>query len=86
MVANRLPLPTRRGLTREQAAEFVGVSPGTLDKLVAEGRMPAPWRPGARAVFDLAALNLALDRENGLTRNDTPGTGAPDNSWDAVLQ
>ncbi len=84
-MASRLPLPTRRGLTREEAAEFVGVSPGTLDKLVTEGRMPRPWQAGTRTVFDLAALNLALDRENGLTRNATPGDDASDNPWDAVL-
>ena len=66
-------------MSREEAAEYIGVSPGTLDKLVIEGRMPSPWRAGARAVYDLAALNLALDRENGIlpaTADATPNPWA----------
>lgn len=76
-MADRLPLPTRRGLSREEAAEYVGVSPGTLDKLIAAGRMPPPWRAGTRAVYDLTALNLAMDRENGIVPASADETSNP---------
>ena len=76
-VASRLPLPTRRGMSREEAAEYIGVSPGTLDKLVNEGRMPPPWRAGSRAVYDRDALNLALDRENGIVAATDDATPNP---------
>jgi len=31
-----------RGLSRVQAAEYIGVSPSTFDKMVTDGEMPAP--------------------------------------------
>jgi predicted DNA-binding transcriptional regulator AlpA len=33
-----------RGLSREQAAAYVGISPSLFDALVKDGRMPAPKR------------------------------------------
>ena len=46
-----------RGLQRLIAAQYVGVSPNTFDKLVGEGRMPRPKVIGARKVWDREALD-----------------------------
>jgi len=66
------PLP-RRGLSREEAAIYIGVSAAKLDDLVRTGRMPGPKRIDARKVWDVRALDLAFD--------DLPSEG---NSWDDV--
>lgn len=49
-----------RGLSREEAAAYVGVSPGKLDQMVADGRMPRPKTIDARRVFDRLALDKAF--------------------------
>jgi excisionase family DNA binding protein len=69
------PVP-RRGLSREEAAMYIGISAGKFDELVADGRMPAPVRIDGRKVWDIRSLDLAFDvfpREN-----------AQPNSWDGV--
>jgi hypothetical protein len=35
------PVP-RRGLSRDEAAMYVGISPSKFDELLADGRMPSP--------------------------------------------
>lgn len=50
-----------RGMSREQAALYVGVSPTKWDGLVAEGAMPQPKLIGARVVWDLRKIDLAFD-------------------------
>jgi excisionase family DNA binding protein len=50
-----------RGLSRVQAAEYVGVSASMFDKMIAAGEMPAPKRFGARTVWDRKALDCAFD-------------------------
>jgi len=50
-----------RGLCREAAARYIGVSPGTFDKMVADGRMPQPKRIDGRKVWDIRALDIAFD-------------------------
>jgi excisionase family DNA binding protein len=67
------PVP-RRGLSRDEAAMYVGVSAAKFDELVADGRMPAPIRIDGRKVWDIRSIDLAFD---SLPR-DTP------NSWDGV--
>ena len=61
-----------RGLNRAQAASYIGVSPGTFDRLVAEGKMPTPKRVGARVLFDREAIDLAFSvlGEDSADRND----------------
>ena len=69
------PLP-RRGLSRDEAAMYIGISAAKFDEMVADGRMPAPVRIDARKVWDIRSLDLAFD---ALPReNSTP------NSWDGV--
>lgn len=55
-----LPFDCPRGLNRVEAARYIGVSPGTFDKLVADGLMPAPKRVRSRLVFDRQAIDLAF--------------------------
>lgn len=69
------PAP-RRGLSRDEAATYVGVGATTFDKLVADGRMPAPIAIGARRVWDIRALDLAFD---ALIDYGAPAGGT---SWD----
>lgn len=51
----------RRGLHREEAALYIGVSATKFDEMVSDGRMPRPKRIDARNVWDLRALDLAFD-------------------------
>jgi predicted DNA-binding transcriptional regulator AlpA len=51
----------RRGLSREEAAVYVGVSTTKLDEMVADGRMPKPKEIDARRVWDVRALDTAFD-------------------------
>jgi hypothetical protein len=64
-----------RGLCREAAAEYIGISSGTFDEMVRDGRMPGPKRINARKVWDIRALDIAFA---GL-----PDDGA-ENPWDAA--
>jgi predicted DNA-binding transcriptional regulator AlpA len=73
---NVLPLSLPpRGLSREQAAAYVGVSPSFFDTLVKDGRMPGPKRINSRAVWDRMELDAAFV---ALPSSDT----AMMNPWD----
>lgn len=58
-VAARLPQP--RGLRREQAASYVGVSASKFWELVAEGRMPRPFNVDGCVLWDIHDLDAAFD-------------------------
>jgi predicted DNA-binding transcriptional regulator AlpA len=60
-VTRGMPFAAPRGLSRIEAARYVGVSPGTLDKLVDDRVMPKPKRIRARLVFDRLELDAAFD-------------------------
>lgn len=78
-----LPPPTRRGLHREEAAAYVGVSPNTFDRMVADGLMPKPRPVYGRRVWDVRALDRAFD---ALPGDDDSAQGSEDgNAWDEVL-
>ena len=49
-----------RGLSREQAAAYVGISPSLFDALVKDGRMPAPKRINSRTVWDRLQLDDSI--------------------------
>lgn len=68
--------PSRRGLSRVEAAGYVGVSPTTFDKLVKDGMMPNPKRVLSRTIWDVRALDLAFDALPG--DDAVPET----NDWD----
>lgn len=78
-----LPLPARRGLSREEAAAYVSVSPNFFDSMVREGLMPGPKRVKARVFWDRYQLDAAFDALLG----DAPSAhdeGPEDNEWDQV--
>jgi excisionase family DNA binding protein len=66
------PIP-RRGLSRVEAAMYLGVSASKFDQMVTDGRMPGPKRIDGRKIWDVRQLDLAFD--------DLPVEG---NSWDDV--
>ena len=49
-----------RGLSRVQAATYVGVSPSLFDELVKDGRMPRPVKINARVIWDRHQLDTAF--------------------------
>lgn len=70
------PLPPSlppRGLSRVQAAAYVGVSPSLFDAMVDDGRMPKALRVNSRAVWDLRAVDAAFSALGG---------GGDTNPWD----
>lgn len=48
-----LPPPTRRGLSRVEAAEYIGVGASKFDAMVTDGRMPKPKKIDGRRVWDV---------------------------------
>ncbi|MFG1256345.1 hypothetical protein V5F79_03405 [Xanthobacter flavus] len=50
-----------RGLSRAEAAAYIGVSAGTFDQLVKDGRMPPAKRINSRTVWDRRKLDAAFD-------------------------
>lgn len=51
----------RRGLSRDEAAVYIGVSSRKFDEMVSDGRMPRPKVIDARRVWDAHRLDLAFD-------------------------
>lgn len=51
----------RRGLSREEAAVYIGVSVRKFDEMVTDGRMPRAKVIDARRVWDTHKLDLAFD-------------------------
>lgn len=49
-----------RGLSRVQAAEYVGIGVTKFDELVTDGRMPKPKRIDGRTVWDRVKLDEAF--------------------------
>lgn len=61
-----------RGLSRLEAAAYVGVGTTLFDDLVRDKRMPQPTHIGGRRVWDRHKLDEAFDRLNG-----APATADP---------
>jgi predicted DNA-binding transcriptional regulator AlpA len=49
-----------RGLSRVQAAEYIGVGVSKFDALVRDGRMPKPKRVDGRTIWDRLELDEAF--------------------------
>lgn len=49
-----------RGLSRDEAARYVGVSVTKFDEMVADGRMPKPKRIDGRVVWDRLQIEAAF--------------------------
>ena len=66
-----------RGLSRVQAAAYVGVSPSLFDEMVADHRMPGPKHINARRVWDRVALDEAF--------TTLPDAAGGPNPWDEAM-
>lgn len=71
-----LPPPCVRLLSRVEAAAYVGVSPNTFDRMMIDGFMPGPKRVYGRVLWDVRALDAAIDSLPG------DGASAQANPWD----
>ena len=69
-----------RGLSRPQAAEYVGVGVTKFDELVADGRMPRPKRIDGRKIWDRLAIDESL-----AALPDEGDAGDDRNPWDAAI-
>ena len=65
-----------RGLSRVQAARYIGVSPGLFDRMVKDGIMPAPRLISSRTVWDRREVDEAFDA--------LPGGVVESNPWDGA--
>lgn len=50
-----------RGLSREEAARYIGVGTTKFDELVADRKMPQPKRLGGRVIWDRIQLDMAFN-------------------------
>lgn len=51
-----------RGLSREEAADYVGIGATLFDALVTEGKLPKAIALHGRRVWDRKRIDAALDR------------------------
>ena len=65
-----------RGLSRVQAAEYIGVGVTKFDEMVDDGRMPRPKRIDGRNVWDRIRLDEAFAA--------LADQGDQTNEWDAL--
>jgi excisionase family DNA binding protein len=71
-----------RGLSRDEAARYIGVSATKFDQMIADGRMPRPKRIDGRVIWDRLRIEAAftdLPEEPALNPLDPMVT-----SWERV--
>lgn len=73
-IAAKLPNAPRRGLSRIEAAIYVGIGLTKFDELIADGRMPGARLIDGRKVWDIRRLDMAFE---ALPADDV----AEGNSW-----
>jgi hypothetical protein len=74
-IAPSLAPKVKRGYRREEAADYLGVSPSKFDELREAGRLPLPRKIDSIKVWDVRELDSFF--------NELPvDTAAPANSWD----
>jgi predicted DNA-binding transcriptional regulator AlpA len=73
-----------RGLSRMQAAAYVGIGPTKFDEMVAVGRMPKPKRVDHRVIWDRLKIDAAFAAlgEDGLPKANGAAVAAALNQWD----
>jgi predicted DNA-binding transcriptional regulator AlpA len=71
----RVVVQPRRGLSRVEAARYVGIGTTKFDEMVADRRMPQAFRIDGRVLWDIHDLDAALDNIKA---------GASANAWDNV--
>ena len=65
----------KRGLSRTEAANYIGVGTSKFDEMVKDGRMPQPKRIDGRVIWDRHELDVAFE--------NLPSDGGI-NPWDEV--
>jgi predicted DNA-binding transcriptional regulator AlpA len=70
-----------RGLSRSQAAAYIGISERKFDALVADKRMPSPKRIDARTVWDRVALDAAFARLPNVHTDADDKTADQHDAW-----
>ena len=76
-----LPPPTARLLSRAEASAYAGVSPTTFDRMTVDGLMPGPKKVYGRVLWDVRALDAAIDCLPG-DGMSTEGVDTVSNDWD----
>jgi hypothetical protein len=69
-IVGSFPQLCPRGLSRDQAAGYIGVGPTKFSEMVGDGRMPPPKHVDGRVIWDRYALDQAfedLDREDDVS-------------------
>jgi len=66
-----------RGLSRVEAAQYIGVSPSLFDEMVKDGHMPAPKPINSRKVWDRLRLDHAFEALPDIA-------GMVENPWDEL--
>lgn len=83
MKRSEIPCPRDPiGLSREESARYLGISPGHFDKLVREGAMPGPRQVGARKIWHAGELErafLALPCSGNMPEDELHGSASV---WD----
>lgn len=74
--ARTRPIP-RRGLSRTEAAIYLGISPSLFDEWRRAGTVPKPRRVGERRLWDIHELDLVFE---ALPRDDSPSV--VDSTWE----
>jgi predicted DNA-binding transcriptional regulator AlpA len=77
-----IPLPPTlvpRGLSRDEAAAYLGIGPTLFDDLVKEGRMPPARRLKGAVRWDRLALDQAFEKMPTNGKDDV--SKGPDDPW-----
>jgi len=61
MSARQIDLAPRRGLRRDQAAAYIGVSSSKFGQMVQAGELPGGFTIGGCVVWDVHDLDAAFD-------------------------
>jgi len=75
-----LPPPCARLLSRGEGAAYAGVSPNTFDRMIGDGLMPGPKRVYKRVLWDVRALDAAIDALPG-DQDSSDAGGSDINEW-----
>lgn len=66
-----------RGMSRDEAARYIGVGVTKFDEMVSDGRMPRPKRVDGRVIWDRLRVEAAF--------SDLPDDKKA-NQWDRMLE
>jgi|RhiMetdeSRZDD1v2_1073273.scaffolds.fasta_scaffold749136_2 predicted DNA-binding transcriptional regulator AlpA len=59
-----------RGVCREAAASYIGISASKFDEMVRLGKMPSPKRIGRRKLWDIRAIDFAFEQLEDECKSD----------------